>query len=50
MSHLSRHFLGQQADRLCIIPFPSAGPPDAEGIATAHKLVAFGGWNQDAKV
>lgn len=48
--HLSRHFLACRASSLISIPFAAAGEPDELGVATAHNLLAFAGWNEDAQV
>ena len=47
----SRTFVGTQCHTLAALPFaPAAGGGDAEGGVVAHRLLAAGGWNQDAEV
>ena len=49
---LSRHFLAEAVSSAALIPFPLPGASSAAGgggtTATAHSLLALGGWSEDA--
>ncbi len=50
VTHLSRHFLRLQASHVAWLPGPPPGPPDADGVTTAHKLLAVGAYVEDVQV
>ena len=47
--HVSRHSLGLQPSALCTVPFPAAGPEDAEGRTVHHNILCVAGWNDDIR-
>ena len=51
LTHLSRHSLLAQAERVAWLPFPPAGPPDERtGVSTAHRLFVVGMFVEDMQV
>ena len=47
--HVSRHSLGLMARAVCAVPFPAAGPEDAEGRTVHHNILCVAGWNEDVR-
>eukprot|EP00890_Picochlorum_soloecismus_P001225 jgi/Picsp_1/2102/NSC_05567-R1_nucleoporin 43kda len=47
--HLSRHFLGLQAESVASVPFPPAGYEDLGGESSNHNILACCGWSEDSQ-
>ena len=46
---MSRHSLGLVPSVIASVPFPSAGPEDAEGRTFHHNILCVAGWNDDVR-
>jgi WD40 repeat protein len=47
--HVSRHSLGLLPSAIASVPFPGAGPEDAEGRTVHHNILCVAGWNDDVR-
>lgn len=47
--HVSRHSLGLLPCAIASVPFPRAGPEDAEGRTVHHNILCVAGWNDDVR-
>ena len=47
--HVSRHSLGLLPSAIASVPFPRAGPEDAEGRTVHHNILCVAGWNDDVR-